>query len=293
MHIFRFSRSGSARRIPGILFIVLLSAALLCCQKGCAAKKEENAETMEYMENISRFPAAEQLQVPEQEEVLRNEYIYRYNHERMKEKGLTEVGQGEDADGAPGEKYLYLQALYRANLDAYISETLDLKALDACLKNSSLGFVSTKPEEKNLYERESTMGLEFIYIRNNLYIENLRMEQIRLLEEHLKTGEEAVTGEITAMVSETFQEVIKVREPGNWDNTGSFLYPAGRGEEPKIPNQALVLAIPNHEKYDEAGNFLPEDNMKQRQEYLERLKAEKEKEYTQILGACVYIVITY
>lgn len=257
------------------------------------------------MENYSHYPVARQLKVPAREEVSRNNYIYRYNHERMKEKGL--IPKRTESVGTSGaytlecpedaaremlsEKYLCLQALYRANLDAYISETLDLESLDTLLKNSELGFRSSKPGEKNLYERESTMGFEFLYLRNNLYIENLDREQLRRLEEHLKTGDAAVTDEMKTMAAETCREVIRVREPGNWDDTDSFLYPAELGTEPEIPRQALVLAITNNAEYDEAGNFLPGDNMRQKYEYLEKIKAEKEKEYTRILGMCVYIFI--
>lgn len=212
-----------------------------------------------------------------------NEYIDYYNYELCRDKGLT------DQDGL-GRYYLCMQAVYRANLDAYLLEVLDLGALDEELKNSSLGFVSRKPANKNLYERESTMGLEFIYLRNNLYIEYLERDQLKLLDTQLKEGTEAVTDELKRMAGETYKEVIRVRDSGNRGDQGCFLYSEAQGRKPEIPNEALVLQISNAMEYDASGNLLPTDNMREKCEYLDRIKMEKEREYSGILGGKVYIL---
>ncbi|GFI42885.1 hypothetical protein IMSAGC018_00549 [Lachnospiraceae bacterium] len=234
---------------------------------------------------MEKYMLASRLKVPTVKEVTENPYIYRYHHELCSEKGLI------DEKGRLSRRYLYLQAVYRANLEAYLLETLDIKELDEKLRNSSLNFVCPKPENQDLYQRESSMGLRYICLRNNLYIEYLDKRQLNILEHHLIRGREVVTEELKALVKETYGEVIRVRNPRDWDAQGSFLYAGTQGRKPEIPNQALVLEISNAMEYDGSGNLISEDHMREKCEYLEQVKAEKEKEYSEILGKEVYILL--
>lgn len=224
------------------------------------------------------------IEVPSLAEIEENSYIYRYNHELGKRKGLL----NEDR---LNNHYLNLQAVYRANLDACLMNVLDLEDLDEELADSSLDFVSRRAEEKNLYEKESTMGLAYIYQRNNLYIEYLSEEQLSLLRQSLESGRSLITDEIQKMVWETFREVIRVRKPEDWEDETRFLYPETEGRKPKIPNQALVLGISNAMEYGISGKLLPDRYRREKYEYLDRIKKEKEKEYSEILGTEVYILI--
>ncbi len=224
------------------------------------------------------------IEAPSIAEVEENPYIYRYNHELGKEKGLLD-------EDRLNRYYLNLQAVYRANLDAYLMEMLDVEDLDEELVNSSLGFVSRRAEDQNLYERESTMGLAHIYQRNNLYIEYLSEEQLSILRQSLESEKALVTNEIKDMVRNTFREVVRVRNSRDWEDKSEFLYPEAEGKKPKIPNHALVLGITNAMKYDSSGKLLPDRYRREKYEYLDRIKKEKEKEYSEILGAEVYILI--
>ena len=155
---------------------------------------------------------------------------------------------------------------------------LDLEDSDEEIADSSLDFVSRRAEEKNLYEKESTMGLAYIYQRNNLYIEYLSEEQLSLLRQSLESGRSLITDEIQKMVWETFREVIRVRKPEDWEDETRFLYPETEGRKPKIPNQALVLGISNAMEYGTSGELLPDRYRREKYEYLDRIKKEKEKE---------------
>lgn len=213
--------------------------------------------------------------------------LYRCNLRLCREKGLLGVLEEENKDS----RYLRLRAVYRANLEAYLMDVLDVRALDDKLKNSRHGFRSRGLEERNRYERESSMGLEFICLRNNLYIEYLSKEQLRLLEHQTEKGETWVSDSVKEMVKATYRDIIRVRDPQNWDDESRFLYPAAQGRKPVIPNQALVLSISDAVEYDEAGNLLVDGHREEKYKYLDELKKEKEKEYSQILGVEVYILV--
>lgn len=260
-----------------VLIILLIFFVIVLGNRIWRCSQKEGRDMSQY-QNIAM------LKVPTVEEVSDNPYVYRYNHELAKEKDLIDRDRLSDY-------YLCLQAIYRANLDAYLLEELDIKKLDEKLKDSHLGFVSHKPEDKDLYEKESTMGLKFIYLRNSLYIEYLNEEYLEMLERQLKEGKGIVTSELKAMVKETYPEVIKVRDSENWKEQRSFLYSGIQGRKPEIPNQALVLEIANAWEYDLSGNLLSENNMREKCSYLDKVKIEKEREYSEILGTEVYIFL--
>ena len=152
--------------------------------KGTEMRREKQDKSKEMCRNQIKSEADAQylpesaIRIPTVKEVSDNPYIYRYNHDLGRAKGLL-------SKECLNDRYLRLQAVYRANLDAYLREVLDIETLDEELRNSRLGFVSHKSGKQNLYERGSTMGLEFIYLSNNLYIESLDEEQLSLLERRL------------------------------------------------------------------------------------------------------------
>ena len=273
----RFSRYGLENEVSNkmkknIVFLLVLAGGIIMS----LMKSEE--------EGMRKYALEDRLRVPSVKEVSENPYIYRYNHELCKDKGLLK-------DGRLSHRYLCLQAVYRANLDAYLLKMLDIRQLDEELRNSGLGFVRPKPKNRNLYERESGMNLEYIWLRNNLYIEYLGKEQLSLLEQRLETGGEAVTNELQNMIEETYREVIRVRNPQDQEESGRFFYAGTKGKRPEIPSDALVLEITNAMEYDAAGNLLRGDRMREKCEYLEKVRLRKEKEYSEILGTEVYILV--
>ena len=52
-----------------------------------------------------------------------------------------------------------------------------------------------------------------------------------------------------------------------------------------------VLEIANVMEYDASGNLLLNEHMTEKCEYLDKVKGEKEKEYSDILGMEVYILL--
>ncbi len=281
MKEYEYTKEYKHKRV--ILWILIMTIIIIAGSniwQYCQEKKEERGEGKE----MRQYELVNMLKIPTVEEVSDNPYIYRYNHKLAMEKGLTD-------EDRLSNYYLCMQAVYRANLEAYLLEVLDIKKLDEELKDNELGFTSHKPENKNLYEKESMMELEFIYLRNNLCIEYLDKEQLKLLDYQLKEEREAVTSELKSMVSETYPEIIKVRDLEGGKEQRSFLYSEIQGGKPKIPNQALVLEIVNSWEYDASGNLLTEDNMQEKCDYLEKIKERKEKEYSEILETEVYILL--
>lgn len=94
------------------------------------------------------------------------------NNDLLKEKGFNIY---ED------NFYFKLLNRYKIFLEQYLKEKLCLDLIDENLEKSPLGFEKIKDEDKDFYQKTSTMGLNYIYLRNNIYIEHLKDEDIEFL----------------------------------------------------------------------------------------------------------------
>lgn len=258
--------------------IILLTTFLLLCILCTACGKKEAGKKQE---DMRQYPLTSQLEIPSRKE-LKEIYPESYNKELMKKKGLSET---EDFS----EKYLYMQALYRANLEAYLMETLDLQEVDNTLENGELYYLPIEETEKDLYARYSTMNLNYIYLRNNLCIERLEKEDLATIEKALKEGKEVITEEMKALAARTYPTVISAMDESKRDAKKMNVPYLRASPLPSVPNNALVLVIGTSFPYDEKGMYLPHFPVKKYDQILDAIKEEKEESYEDILNIPVYI----
>ena len=96
-------------------------------------------------------------------------------YELLSQKGL---GGGKQ----PNQRYFTLINKYKGFFELYLKETLPLELIDQNARESELGFKPIKEEDMDFYQRTSGMGLTYLYLRNNLYIEKLSASNLQLLE---------------------------------------------------------------------------------------------------------------
>lgn len=124
-----------------------------------------------------------------------------------------------------GEEYLYLQALYRAALEQYLMETLSLKEYDDRIAASENRIIPREGERRNFYQKYSTMGLTYVYLRNNLPIERLEKEDLEILRDCLETADtQGVTEELMEMVQRTYPTVLKAYTQWEDDDPAGYSY---------------------------------------------------------------------
>ena len=156
-----------------------------------------------------------------------------YDLELAKEKGLA-------TDTAFTREYLYMQALYRKALEYYLEKTLEISKFEHILVNHELNFVPCSEQHMDFYQRYSTFGFQFIYLRNNLPIERLSLEDLDILRRHIIAESFDITEELLELVERTFQSVIIAHYHRELDARVSY------HSVPIIdvaPNNALVLMI--------------------------------------------------
>lgn len=124
-----------------------------------------------------------------------------FNMELIMSKGLCD-------NGILNNKYYTLYRNYKILLDKYLVYKFNLKMYDEKISNSGLKFVSVKDEDMDDYQNNSFMGLKYIYLRNNLYVEKLSVEDINLLLNIDLSKITSFEDDIFKIIERTFMTVI-------------------------------------------------------------------------------------
>lgn len=96
------------------------------------------------------------------------------NQKLMQEKGLWIE--------KPSRRYFNLTNKYKRLLECSLIKCLPLEQIDSNMEKSDLGFVPVETPAMDFYQATSGMGLNYIYLRNNIYIEKLSEKDLVLLE---------------------------------------------------------------------------------------------------------------
>lgn len=91
--------------------------------------------------------------------------------DQLKDKGLY-------GDNDYNERFYILYRKYKILLEKYLLKKLSLREMDAKIVNSGLLFMPVKSDDMDIYQLLSTLNLKYIYLRNNLNVDKLSMDDI-------------------------------------------------------------------------------------------------------------------
>lgn len=97
--------------------------------------------------------------------------------------------------------FIYYYSIYRKYLDNYVSIVLNLPAL-----NNDLKSINNNVSYNSVYRDISNLNLEYVFIRNNIFLDRLSSEEFLNLETLYKNNEEE---SLQKFVIETFPKLIK------------------------------------------------------------------------------------
>ncbi|MDR1687866.1 MAG: hypothetical protein LBS21_04555 [Clostridiales bacterium] len=204
-----------------------------------------------------------------------------YDIELAKEKGLC-------PDSKFDEKYLKMQALYREELEKFLNGKLNLGKYDNLLSDSDLRFITVAEDEKSFYQKYSTFGFKYIYLRNNLPIERLSKEELKILERNFETKNAVNHEELQELVERTYKAVIFTYNGVEADTIIIF---SNDGQK-KAPNSALVFEIGHSSEFDENGNYVDRSNEKNKRIYLaNEFIPMMQKDLSEVLGTEVVVFV--
>ncbi|MEG2717782.1 MAG: hypothetical protein RR961_10680 [Eubacterium sp.] len=188
------------------------------------------------------------LQIPSELEALSYTPIHYYNFELAREKKLT------NSDNF-SQKYLTLQMIYKCGLIQYLTDILMLDEYEKEIKESPLQFMPYLKEEQSIYQKYNMMNFEFIYLRNNLYIEKLEEDDIKTLE-FCANKKEYESDALLELVARTCQESITIEDPSINAKKFHLIYENRINGIKSAQNNAVILEIATSSAFDENDNYI-------------------------------------
>lgn len=168
--------------------------------------------------------------------------------------------------------YWILYSKYRYLIEQYFLKKLNLDTYDNRIKNSKLTFKPMNDNEKNAYQRYSSMNLSFITLLNNKYIERLSIEDLQKLREATEIE--------LQFIERTYKELII---PEVLDNCTSINYLSATSSGNFVNPEAIVFYI-NYERNGVGNTDIERTiNLIKKDEYISSIKEEikqNNKDYT-------------
>lgn len=147
------------------------------------------------------------------------------------------------------ENYLKLYSLYNDLLIQYLIKKYNLNLYDEMIQNSKINFKKIDTKDMDIYQYTSSKYLNYLYIRNNIYIEKLSKEELL----YLSNTNEILDTNNEQFIEKTYKKVIFENE--------YTMYGPDNPKFLKKPN-TLVIGLRcksidlNNDSDDELDNFL-------------------------------------
>lgn len=108
------------------------------------------------------------------------------------------------------EKKLFINMyfIYRKLFTEYMIELLDLKKYDDEIKASIYKFLTISKDNADFYQAFSDNFLNYIYIRNNIFIENLNIEEFNYLKSLINRENIQLDEPLKNFIEKTYKKVI-------------------------------------------------------------------------------------
>lgn len=188
------------------------------------------------------------------------------------------------------EEYGVLKKIYKQLFEIYLQNKIDLKLYDNKIKNSDLDFGKGHPIKSNLInDLGEYLGLNYIYIINDFFIEKLRINDLNELRKVYQ--EKKYNINTIKMIEKTYKEVLN----NNFVNGKYVNEPFNRCYGPVIPknfalSDSLVIKIifgKNTKQYDDTEYLV---NAKAKTSFLNILCNDLKKGIEENLGIRVTIL---
>lgn len=187
-----------------------------------------------------------------------------FDYEMAKEKGLSVDGETFN------EKYFYIQAAYKYAICNYFKNNLGLGDYDEQLCTSELKFIETKEEDKTLYQKNDASGMKFIFLRNNIYVEKLSTDDIKIIENALSKSEN-IDKDILDVVKNTYKMVLSSARREEDYAEAEIIFEAGALYARKALNTAFVIGISDEYEWNDEGYLVDTQNERMKEEYISQL----------------------
>ena len=149
-----------------------------------------------------------------------------------------------ELDNDMKESYLAIYSIYSKFLIEYFIKNYKLNEYDEVLVESPYSFIKVKEDDMDIYQYFALGKLNYLYIRNNLYVERLSAEEQTFLIEKASLDEIVYDDSVDEFIGSTFRRVMLE----NYEDEDAVSVCYGPDSSNYLaPNNAIVIGI----RYDD------------------------------------------
>ena len=210
--------------------------------------------------------------------------------EELKNRGINKKLR-EEKNLLDDSNYLKIQGLYQMGLDYYLLKNTSIKSFDEKIVNSGLDFGLIDSKMKNIHHNASYLGLNYIYVRNFLFIEKLNIEYINYINSKIVNNNGELDANIVEIVKNTYKDIINDNYKHNEYKEKTTTCYGSVIPSNIVDSDTLVLCIhygKNTNKLDDKA-FM--DNYKKKREFLNSIIEEMQNSLSNELGIKVKVLV--
>jgi len=170
-----------------------------------------------------------------------------YDLQEAYKKGLTE------SPDRFSPLYCLLQARYREVLSRFLLGKLPLESCDKEIGGNQLGFLPVEPRRQSVYQFYDCLGLKYFYLRNNIHIERLDLDQLEILKNSITEQSPENEAAVAGLVESTWKGIISINDKDA--DKFTQIYEMNLQGNKEAPGNALVFELATMCDYDEKGNI--------------------------------------
>ena len=149
--------------------------------------------------------------------------------------------------------YVQIYELYSSLLLKYLDKLLNLKEKEEQMKNSPMQIQPLKEKDKDAYQ--SLSPLEFFYVRNDLRLENIPKDYLRILQKRCENKNDQLDAISEQIIQDTYLSVIT---NSNYKNGTHINYGPTTSTDFFAPNNSIVLGLRRDPEYEKGQGDNPE-----------------------------------
>lgn len=161
-----------------------------------------------------------------------------------------------------------VEAYYREGLKQYLVKELDLKEYDFMLEESEMNYIPNDEECKSDAQKTGDLGLKYLYLRNELYLERLSETDIETLKAEMKKNGNDISEEAMSVIEATYANVITPKEVITEEDKKILTYYDSAIAPEFVTMDSLVLKIGTMGEFDGNGNYVNREHETEKRERL-------------------------
>ncbi len=185
------------------------------------------------------------------------------------------------------EENMSIEEIYIKGLGQYLLNELNLAEYDEKIANSEMNYIPNNLDKMSESQKTNSLGLQFLYLRNDLHLERLHEEQIQILEQEAKNfdiNEQEISEEAMDVIINTYSNVITPKEiKTEADKNIETVF-----DKKMLPDfvkmNSIVFIIGTMSEFDDEGNYVDLEHEKEKMDSLHNFAKEMEQELEGKLG---------